>query len=90
MQPKKIFVRLLMPNKDLGKYDKGASSLPMKAKGKAPFFFLFFAHFLLHQEILEEVKNKIIYFWGRGGILKKSYRKINLRKIKQQLEDQIN
>jgi hypothetical protein len=44
-----------MPNKDLRKYNKGASSLPMKAEGKAPLFFHFFAHFLLRQEILEEV-----------------------------------
>ncbi len=25
-----------MPNKDLKKYNKGASSLPMKAEGEAP------------------------------------------------------
>jgi hypothetical protein len=27
-------------------------------------------------------KKKSIYFWGRGGIWKKSYRKGNLRKVK--------
>ncbi len=55
-----------MPNKDLRKYNTGASSLPMKAKGKTPLFFHFFAHFLLRQEILEEVK-KNLYIFGGGG-----------------------
>jgi hypothetical protein len=55
-----------MPNKDLRKYNKGASSLPMKAEGEAPLFFHFFAHFLLRREILEEVK-KNLYIFGGGG-----------------------
>ncbi len=55
-----------MPNKDLKKYNKGASSLTMKAEGEAPLFFHFFAHFLLRREILEEVK-KILYIFGGGG-----------------------
>jgi len=67
-----------MPNKDLKKYNKGASSLPMKVEGEAPLFFHFFAQFLLRRKILEEVKKKSIYFWGRGGIWKKYYRKKKL------------
>jgi hypothetical protein len=54
-----------MPNKDLRKYNKGASFLPMKAEGEAPLFFNFFAHFLLHREILEEEKK--YFFLGEGG-----------------------
>jgi hypothetical protein len=59
VQPKQIFVQLLMLKKDLKKYNKGASSLPMKPEGEAPLFFLFFAHFLLRREILEEVKKNL-------------------------------
>jgi hypothetical protein len=55
-----------MPNKNLRKYNKGASSLPMKVEGEAPPFFNFFAHFLLRREILEEVKINI-YIFGGGG-----------------------
>jgi hypothetical protein len=64
-----------MPNKNLRKYNKSASSLPMKAEGaifllmkaegEALLFFHFFAHFLLRQEILEEVK-KNLYIFGGG------------------------
>ncbi len=39
-----------MQKKDLKKYNKGASSLPMKAEGEAPLFFHFFAHFLLREK----------------------------------------
>jgi hypothetical protein len=65
MQPKKKFVRLFMPNKDLKKYDKGTNFLPMKAEGKARLSFIFLCIFLLYKEILEEVKNLYI-FGGRG------------------------
>jgi hypothetical protein len=36
-------------------------------------------------KILEEVKKNYI-FWGKGGILKKLYRKINLEKKKSSLK----
>jgi hypothetical protein len=66
VQPKNKFVQLLMPNKDFRKYNKGDSSLPMKAKGKTPLFFIF----LLRREILEEVK-KNLYIFGGGGNFEK-------------------
>jgi hypothetical protein len=59
-----------MPNKDLGKYNKGASSLPMKAKGKAPFFFHFFVHFFVAPRNIGGSKN-IYIFLGEGGNFEK-------------------
>jgi hypothetical protein len=79
MQPKKSFVRLLMPNKDFRKYNKGASSLPMKVEGEAHWF-LFFAHFFAVLKNIEEFFSKIYIFLREGGNFENSYRKRNLKK----------
>jgi hypothetical protein len=67
-----------MPNKDLRKYNKGDSFLPMKAEGEAPLFLKIFA---APRNIGGSKKNLYI-FGGGGGIFKKSYRKRNLRRVK--------
>jgi hypothetical protein len=55
-----------MPNKDLRKYNKGTSSLPMKAVGEAPLFFSFFcAFFVALRNIGGRKKN--LYIFGGGG-----------------------
>jgi hypothetical protein len=54
-----------MPNKDLRKYNKGASSLPMKAEGEPPFFSFFCAFFAAPRNIRGSKKN--LYIFGGGG-----------------------
>jgi hypothetical protein len=67
-----------MPNKDFTKYNKGTSSLPMKAKGKPPLspqFFSFFCAFFVMPKIIGGSKKKLYIFLRDERILKKSCRK---------------